>query len=280
MSTIPLKVAQKAGVPIRIAHSHSSNQDKNFKYILKLYYKRHIFRYATSLFACSVEAGKWMFGKHSFSVLPNAIDTKQYIFNYEKRYQVREALGLGDALVIGHVGRFSKVKNHTFLVDIFHEVYKKTSNVKLLLVGDGQKLPEVKEKVQGLKLSDSVVFTGIRSDVADILQAMDVFVLPSLYEGLPVTMIEAQASGLPCVISDQVPIECKKTDLVHQLGLNESVNVWAERLLEVFSTERGDTSSEIAQAGFDIKENSQRLQDFYLCNIQSCNTKNVKKKVQ
>ncbi len=264
MSAIPLKAARDAGVPIRIAHSHSSNQDKNFKYFLKMYYKRKISNYATNLYACSEAAGKWMFGEHSFSVLPNAIDTKQYAYNIQKSIEIRKELGLDNALVIGHVGRFSEVKNHKFLVDIFNEVYKKKDNVKLLLVGDGQTLSEIRERVQRLQLSDSVIFTGIRSDVADVLQAMDVFVLPSLYEGLPVTIIEAQASGLPCLISDKVPIECKKTDLVNQIGLNETATVWTERILEVAKEERRDTSSEIVRAGFDIRENAKQLQHFYL----------------
>ena len=264
MSAIPLKLAQKAGVPVRIAHSHSSNQDKNFKYPLKLYYKRKISHYATSLFSCSEEAGKWMFGKQNFSVLPNAIETSQYTYNAEKRHTIRKTFKLDNALVIGHVGRFSEVKNHKFLVDIFNEVYKKNDKARLLLVGDGQKMQEIKEKVQSLQLSDAVIFTGIRSDVADILQAMDVFVLPSLYEGLPVTMIEAQASGLPCVISDRVPIECKKTDLVNQIGLNKSATVWAEQILEVAKKERRDTFDEMVHAGVDIQESAKQLQHFYL----------------
>lgn len=264
MSAIPLKEARRAGIPIRIAHSHSSNQDKNFKYYLKLYYKSKISNYATNLFACSIEAGEWMFGKHSFSVLANAINSEQYIYNEDKRYKVREELGLRDTLVIGHVGRFSEVKNHTFLVDIFNEIYKKNKAVKLLLVGDGQKFLETKEKVRRLQLTNAVVFTGIRTDVTDVLQAMDVFVLPSLYEGLPVTMIEAQASGLPCVISDKVPIECKKTDLVYQIGLNESVEEWVENILKASKMERKDTSCDIIRAGFDIRENAKQLQNFYL----------------
>lgn len=267
MSAVPLMIARNAGVPVRIAHGHSNNQDKDFKYLLKLYYKRKIPRCATSLFACSTEAGRWMFGKQNFFVLPNAIDTKQYIYNAEKRYKVRKELGLDDALVIGHVGRFSKVKNHEFLVDIFHEVYMQRNNVKLLLVGDGEKMQEVKEKVMRLQLSNIVIFTGTRSDVADVLQAMDVFVLPSLYEGLSIATLEAQASGLPCLISDRVSVECKKTSLVNQLGLNEPATVWAKRILEVVDTERRDTSSEIAYAGFDIQDNAQKLQNFYLYHV-------------
>ena len=271
MSAIPLKMAKKAGIPIRIAHGHSNNQDRDIKYIIKLHYKGKIARYATSLFACSDEAGKWMFGKQNFLVLPNAIDTKQYIYNAEKRNKVRKELNLDNALVIGHVGRFSEVKNHTFLIDIFNEIYKKNSNAKLLLVGDGHKKQEIREKIMRLQMSDSVILTGIRSDVADVLQAMDVFVLPSLYEGLSIATIEAQASGLPCLISDRVSVECKKTSLVNQIGLNESEMKWAETVLEIAKQERRDTSDEIICAGFDIEENARELQDFYLNKTQNNN---------
>lgn len=263
MSAIPLKAARDAGIPIRIAHSHSSNQDKNLKYYLKLYYKSKISQYATNLFACSEDAGQWMYGEQDFVILPNAIDTKQYIYNVEKRNKVRKEFNLDDVLVIGHVGRFSEVKNHTFLIDIFKEIHNKHKDAKLLLVGDGQKMQDIRGKVQRLQLTDSVIFTGIRSDVADILQAMDIFVLPSLYEGLPVTIIEAQASGLPCIISDKVPIECKKTELVDQIGLNEPASTWAERILEV-KVKREDTSNILIRAGFDIQESAKQLQNFYL----------------
>ena len=263
MSSIPLKVAKKAGVPIRIAHAHSSNQDKNIKYIPKLYFKKKIPMVATQLFACSKSAGDWMFGQSDVQVLQNAIDAKQYDFNNKTRCKIRKQLGLENEYVLGHVGRFSSVKNHTFLIDVFERLKKTEANVKLLLVGDGEKYSEIEEKVKNKRLSEDVIFLGLRSDVNLIMQAMDVFLLPSLYEGLPVTMVEAQAAGLPCLISDRVPLECKITDLVYQVALDESLEIWIEKILDVKKIRRDSTYDVIKEAGFDIYDNAKKLQEFY-----------------
>lgn len=264
MSWIPLNAAKKAGVPIRIAHAHSSNQDKDFKYLLKLYYKKKIPSVATSLFACSEVAGEWMFGTSDVSVIPNAIDASAYRFDEEKRRNMRAEFGLSDYLVLGHVGRFSPVKNHSFLIDVFAEICKRTSVARLLLVGNGDKFEEIQNKAKELNLSDKVIFLGLRSDVHKVMQAMDAFVLPSIYEGLPVTIVEAQAAGLPCLISNKVPIECKKTELVEQMSLNEPVHEWADRLLKMMQQKRKDTLEEIKKAGFDVRANAQNLQQYYL----------------
>ena len=264
MSGIPLKAAKKAGVPVRIAHAHSSNQDKDFKYLLKLYYKKKISAVATDLFACSEMAGNWMFGVESVPVLANAIDANKYRFNEEKRMEMREEFGITDEVVIGHVGRFSSVKNHDFLVEIFAEFCKKNTKAKLLLVGSGEKVDDIQKKVQEMNLSEKVMFLGLRSDVCDVMQAMDIFALPSLYEGLPVTIVEAQASGLPCLISDKVPIECKKTDLVDQVALSDSADIWANKIIQMMEWKRKDTFQEIKKAGFDIQQNAEKLQQFYL----------------
>lgn len=264
MSSVILKEATKHNIPVRIAHSHSSSQDKNFKYLIKLIYRCHIPKYATKMFSCGEEAGRWMFRGAKFEVLNNAIDAKKYVFDYEKRREQRKYMNIDeDCLLLGHVGRFCFPKNHTFLIDIFSEICKK-KNAKLLLVGDGELRAQIEEKVKKLNLSDKVIFTGIRSDVANLMQAMDIFVFPSNYEGLPVTLIEAQASGLPCVISNQVPIECKKTDLVQQIALEEKAEVWADKIIEMAHTERENTYEEIKKSGFDIQENAKKLQEFYL----------------
>ena len=265
LSSVILKAAAQNGVPVRIAHSHSSAQDKNIKYPIKLYYKRLIPQYATDLFACGREAGEWMFGGAPFRILNNAIDAASYRYDAEKARQVRQDLGIpADALVIGHVGRFSPPKNHKFLIDIFSAVHSKEENAYLLLVGDGNLRQRMEERVRSKGLGSRVIFTGIRSDVPALLQAMDVFVFPSLYEGLPVTMVEAQAAGLPCVISENIPSDCDLTTLVRRVAIADSPDRWAEEILSARAEARRNTYREIADAGFDIIENSKWLQNFYL----------------
>lgn len=265
LSAVILKIAAQNGVPVRIAHSHNSAQDKNIKYLVKLYYKRYIPQYATGLFACGKNAGEWMFCGAPFQILNNAINAASYRFNAEKAEWMRQDLSIPqNALVIGHIGRFSPQKNHEFLIDIFSAVHAKDSNAYLLLVGDGGLRPKIEEKVKALGFERQVIFTGVRSDVPDLLQAMDVFLFPSLYEGLPVTMIEAQASGLPCFISEKVPLECKITEQVTQIPLQAPAEQWSKQILAARNMKRQDTYAEIAAAGFDIVESAKWLQDFYL----------------
>ncbi|MDO4333571.1 MAG: glycosyltransferase family 1 protein [Eubacteriales bacterium] len=263
MSSVPLKAAKMHGIPVRIAHSHNSNQDRNLKYIMKLVYKSKIPAVATTLFACSEDAGGWMFGNHPYRILANAIDAKAYSLNQQRRRRLRAQFGLQDNLTVGHVGRFRAQKNHTFLIDIFYEIKNRIPDARLLLVGDGDEETAVRKKVEKSGLQNSVLFLGARNDVAELMQIMDVFVLPSLYEGLPVTVIEAQASGLPCLISDKVPIECKKTDLVQQVPLSADVKIWADAVTASVQAERRDTYEEIKESGFDISENAKWLQEFY-----------------
>lgn len=262
MSAIPLKAAKKHGVPVRIAHSHSSRQDRDLKYPLKLLFKRGIPHQATQLFACGREAGRWMFGTDDFRVLNNAIDAGRYACDPQVRSAVRSELGIpADALVAGHVGRFMAPKNHSFLLRIFAEL---PETAMLLLVGDGELRQENEQLAEELGIRDRVIFAGLRSDVERMLQAMDVFVFPSLYEGLPLSIVEAQAAGLPCLISDKVPIECKKTDLVTQLPLDDTPAKWAEAVLSATELPRQDTLAQIRDAGFDICANAEWLQNYYL----------------
>lgn len=263
MAGIPLKYAKKYGVPVRIAHSHNSNQTKDFKYLLKLIYKKNIPRNATHLFACGKDAGDWMFGTNSYQILYNAIDAKRFSYNREKSIYVKNKLGLNGKFVIGHVGRFAPQKNHEYLIDIFYEVQRREDNSILLLIGKGELYPKIKDKVKKLGLEGKVRFMGQQSQIAALMQGMDAFVFPSIYEGLPVTMIEAQAAGLPCFISDQVPIECKKTNLVTQIPLESGAKTWAEEILKKKAYEKEDTYEQIVKAHFDIKENARWLQEYY-----------------
>ena len=264
MSAYPLRAAKRAGIPIRIAHAHSTSQDRDWKYWFKLFSLQIIPRYATDYFACGKEAAKWMFGDCPAIILPNAINAEDYIFNQAMREKVRSQFGImTDELLIGHVGRFSPPKNHDFLVDVFAEVLKQRK-AKLLLVGIGPLQEHIKNRVDILQLSEKVIFAGLRSDVSQLLQAMDVFIFPSIYEGLPLTVIEAQAAGLPCIISDKVPIECKKTDLVQQVELSKGVSVWANIAIRAGKIVRKNTYAQICSARFDIADNAKWLESYYV----------------
>ena len=221
--------------------------------------------YATKLFACGNAAGNWMFQGQPFQILNNAIDTKKHTYSEQVAAEVRKEFDIENCKVIGHIGRFNPQKNHTFLIDIFAEIKKIRPDAKLLLVGGGEGMTAIQQKVEKLGLKDSVIFTGVRPDVNRLLQAMDVFVFPSLYEGLPVTMVEAQAAGLPCVISDKVPDECIVTEgLVTVQKLSDSVENWAKHIVSRANMQRKDTGEQIKAHGFDIAENAKWLEEFYL----------------
>lgn len=267
LSGIVLKYAKKNGVPFTIAHSHSSNQNKDLKYIIKLIAKKSIPKYADYLFACGKEAGEWMFNTDDFTILNNAIDTKRYIYNEEKSLRMKEKLGIKGKFVIGHVGRFRQEKNHSFIIDVFKDVCEKDPNSILLLVGDGPLEEDIRRKVYDLGLLDKVKFLGARDDVNDLMQSMDVFILPSLYEGIPLTMIESQASGLDCVISDKVPKECIVTQNIKVISLEESPKYWANEIIKTKNRKRRKSYNEIQNSKFDIKSNARWLEEFYLKNM-------------
>ena len=266
LSGIVLKHAKKAGILIRIAHCHSSSQDKNVLYPVKMYYKSKIKKYATKMFACGTAAGKWMFGNNEdFDVLPNAIDVNQYIYSLDIRKTMRLEFNIAsDTLVIGHVGRFCNVKNHDFLVDVFADLLKKKRDAVLILVGQGEKQGLIRKKVQNMGIADNVLFLGLRNDVCNILQMMDIFILPSLYEGVPVSIIEAQAAGLKCLVSSCIPIDCKLTNLVLQMKLEDGAKCWSNQILDDYNYCRTNTKKEIVKSHYDIVENAKWLQKFYL----------------
>ena len=269
LSAVALQCAKECGVPVRIAHSHVASQDKNLKYLIKLYYKRKIPSYATDLLACSHAAGDFMFPGHSYQIMKNAIEVDRFTYNSAVRKKIRDEFGFDDKIVIGHIGRFFPQKNHSFLIQVFAECLKREPKARLLLVGDGELRKDAEAQVNELGIADKVIFTGVRGDVEELLQAMDVFLFPSLYEGLPVTMIEAQASGLPCVISDQVSKECIITDdLVKIQSLKNSAGVWADIVLELAAQKRVDHSEEVKTSGYDVKNAAARAEKFYIKKAQ------------
>ncbi|MCB2339586.1 glycosyltransferase family 1 protein [Clostridium estertheticum] len=272
-SVIPLFYAKKNRIPVRIAHCHGSKSESGVNGIIRSALRPLLKFVTTDYFACSKDAGIYLFGENYFNlgkinIIKNPVDSSKYVFNKEKRLKIRRLLNLDNRFVIGHVGRFHSVKNHTFLIDVFNEVHKKNSNAMLVLIGTGTEQERIKEKVKRLKLTSSVEFLGLRNDVADLLQAIDVFVFPSLYEGLGLVTIEAQATGLPCVISDTIPKEVNITGLVKCLNLNDSIENWARKIIESGNIERQNTQVEIIKYGYDISKNAEWLQEFYLKNYE------------
>ena len=270
LSVFPLFAAWRAGVPVRIAHSHSTAGDgMDFKRDLIKYALRPFSKlFATHYFACSEHAGHWMFGDAPFTLMPNAIDTERFAYNPRTRVELRQSLELENKFVIGHVGRFSPQKNHDFLLNIFQEVCKKRDDCILMLIGGlgtaGTDIEKnLRAKAEKMGLSDKVLFMGTYEDISGFYQVMNVFVLPSLYEGLPVTVVEAQAAGLPCVLSDRITREVKITEETYFLSLRDSPGAWAERLLSFQGRERRDTAVEVWKAGFDIHEAAQKLESYY-----------------
>lgn len=232
MSYLPLLAAKKAGIPIRIAHSHNTSIDRDFKYILKQLFRFKITSVANHYCACGKEAGKFLFGNREITIIPNAIEVNKFLYDAEMRRKKREELGINDEFVLGHVGRLAYQKNHKFLIEIFSEVHKKDSNTVLFLIGIGEKEHEIREQIHMLGLDKVVRFLGNRSDVNELYQAMDLFIMPSFFEGIPVTGIEAQFAGLPCVFSDKVPKEVGFFEKCNFISLKSEISSWVDIIMQ------------------------------------------------
>lgn len=262
----PLIAGKKARIPHIIAHSHNAQIPPGLlRKILHTFNRRRLPSLADSFFACSEAAGRWLFTpEHSFQIIHNAIDENKFRFHPEIRQKMRHRLHLEDHLVIGHVGRFQYQKNHDFLLDIFHQLTLFRPDARLLLIGAGELMPAIQEKAARLNLSNSVLFAGAQNNIPDWLQAMDVALLPSHFEGLPLTAVEAQASGLPLFASDAVSSEICLTSLAHRLPLTLGADEWADKILSFLSSyRREDTSGQIRAAGYSIDSEAKRLADLY-----------------
>lgn len=272
LSVFSLHAAKKAGVPVRIAHSHSTtNRAEWKKNIIKQILRPFSKVYATDYFACSELAGRWLFGNKAYDkgkvyILNNAIDVEKFAYNEEMRKKKRIELNIDDnTIVIGHIGRFVKQKNHKKLIEIFNEVHKQNKNTILLLAGQGPLMNDVKKQVDDNGLKDSVIFLGQRDDVNELYQAFDVFLLPSLYEGLPVVGIEAQAAGLLCIFSDNMTKETKVLETTEFLSLSKDEKKWAnEEIKAVKGYKRNDTIKEISNNGFNIKKETEKIESRYI----------------
>lgn len=272
LSIFPLFAAKVSGVPIRIAHSHSTTNKKELKKnLLKQMLRPFSRKYATNFLACSELAGRWLFGDKAFNnkrvtIINNAIDVEKFKYNKEIREKKRKKLGISaDTLVIGHIGRFVEQKNHLMLIDIFNEIHKKNNNSILMLVGQGPLLQKVNEKICNLELEKSIKVLGQRDNIEELYQIMDIFLLPSLYEGLPVVGVEAQASGLLCILSDSITKETKILNTTQYLSLSQTAEEWAKKIIEYNNNfERKNTTKEMKENRFDIKEEANKLQEFYI----------------
>lgn len=267
-NSFPLRAAKKAGVSCRIVHAHSTKLDFDYKLPVRAVSKYLAPYYATECFACGEAAGEWAFPGKKFVVMRNAIEVEKYLPNRSVRQRVREEFCISSEFVVGHVGRFDHAKNHWFLLKVFSELKKVEPKSKLMLVGCGDRFCEIKDEASRLGLMDDVIFTGVRSDVDELMQAMDVFVMPSLYEGFPVVMVEAQASGLPCVISDKVPIESAIIkDSVSSVPLSSGIDVWVDSILKAKEFDRTSHFDELSDKGFEIKKAAAWLASFYLSKV-------------
>lgn len=267
----PLKVAKKFNIPIRIIHGHSTQQGGHKIHKLIHYFNQlSIDKYATHLFACSNNAAKWMYssyglGNREYNIINNGIDPELFTYNFEIRERVRKEFRLSNKFVVGHIGRFSIPKNHEFILEVFHEIKKLEKNAILLLVGDGKLKNQIADKIDSKGISDSVIFTGIRSDTSALLNAMDIFLFPSLYEGLGIAAIEAQATGLKCFVSTKVPEEVAITNNISRIPLNKTALDWAKEILKLKNGYiRKSETQQVRAKGYDINGVALWLQELYL----------------
>lgn len=267
-----LKAARDAGVPVRIAHAHTNNIARDFKYFPKLIMRRLYTLYATELFACSHEAGKFFFNDKPFTVIKNAIDSSKFVADLYVREKTRAELQLDGKFVVGHVGRFHLQKNHAFLIKIFKCIKAKKPDAHLLLVGNGDLETKITQMIANENLSDSVLILKNRSDMSRLYQAMDVFVLPSFFEGLGIVAVEAQASGIPCICSNGVSIEANISPLFKQLNLNDDAQTWADNVI-LWSENmdaHADMHNYVISSGYDICAAAKEMQLYYITATEKC----------
>lgn len=258
-----LKAAKRHHVEKIICHSHgSSNMGSAFTLLMHKFNRLSVGKYVDCKLACSSKAAHWFYGNNikDVVIMPNAVNLDEFTPSNVIRQKKREELGVKDEFVVCHIGRFSREKNHTFLIDIFKEVSNRI-NAKLLLCGEGDLKAEIMEKVKSSNLEKNVSFLGMRRDISEILQAVDVLILPSLHEGLPITLVEAQAAGVPCVVSDTVSKEAKLTDLVSFVSLEDSVDLWADRILSYQGYCKKSYKSQLEEKGFGIGQLKKKVND-------------------
>jgi len=272
----PLVYAKKYGVPIRIIHSHSSSVKRNLKtrlihQVLHLINKTRIRSLATHYWGCSDKALDWMYAytgiRSKAIMINNGIETSKFTFNVQVRDEVRNEFELANQFIVGHVGSFIHVKNHSFLINLFSVLLKDISDAKLMLIGDGELRYDIIKQVQSLGIENSVILTGSRGDVNRLLQAVDLLIMPSFFEGLPVSLVEAQAAGLPILASNTISNDVAITPNIKFLSLKEGLSVWLEAIKNIHKDfVRQDSTEYIVNAGFDINQTASFVCDIYLNN--------------
>lgn len=269
--------AKQRNVPVIIAHAHNARMDRDKKLIFRLLWKKRMRKSINQYFTCGKEAAENLFGKklalQSYQ-MNNAIDVENFRFNEKVRNHKRKELNADTNINLVNIGRFNTQKNQLFLLEVFAEILKLNPNYQLFLVGLGDLETQLKQKVKELNLQDSVHFLGLRNDVPELLQAMDVFLFPSLHEGFSVAFVEAQTTGIKCVISDGVPAESILVkENVEVISLKENAEQWAEKIVKIDVSQRKDVSEIIKEKGYDIKENARKLEDKYIELVKSTKDK-------
>lgn len=273
---IVMAAAKKCGIKKRICHSHFSQPldfgQSKFKSMIsdvyRVFMRKAVTKYSTDIIGCSKESGEYLAGKSGFSkkgvVLNNGIDTNEYIFDEKKRNSLRTQLGIEDKIVLGHIGQMYYVKNHTFLIDIFNAFQKKNENSVLLLISDGPDREKIQNKVDLLGLTEKVKFLGFRNDISDLLLALDCFVFPSIHEGFPLTLVEAQAAKLPCVVSDTITKDVELSNALSFVSLNNDTDKWCSEIEKMISLNRNEIDNSTVIENFDIKNVVKKLEQIYL----------------
>ncbi len=275
LSLYYVHLAKQMGVPVRIIHSHNTalrrSAGKPLKLLLHNAAKALLADSGTDYWACSSPAANFLFSgkalsRHGFRFIPNGIDTDRFQFNFSEREAVRTELGVAGAFVVGNVGRLCFQKNQEFLLDVFANMLSRKPESRLLLVGEGEQSDELRRKAARLGVADKVIFYGVSDHVERLMWAMDVFVMPSRFEGLPVTAVEAQAAGLPCIFSENITEECKVTPLSRFLSLGGGSAAWGQAVMELASEphQRQKGAQLVRDAGFDIRMVSAQIQEYYM----------------
>ncbi|MGN0377053.1 MAG: glycosyltransferase family 1 protein [Suilimivivens sp.] len=267
-AAIYLPIAKKAGIETTIAHARSAGVDKGLKGLLTRWMRRNLSEKTDYMFTCSKLAGISVFGNNAVEegktiFIPNAIDCPAFTYNEWTREKIRKELGLMDKYVIGHVGRFHYAKNHEYLLRVFAELSAGSDQYVLILLGEGGGMEKAKALSKELGIESKIYFLGNRGNVYDYYQAMDYFVYPSRFEGLPGTVVEAQTSGLRCLISDSICNEVSVTDLVHTMSIEEEPKKWAEYIEKTKDYERKSPMEEMQKAGFDVSAQAELMMKFY-----------------
>lgn len=273
LASVYFKVAKRCGVQVTMSHSHITSAERSLKGLIKRILRRNLCKYTDHRFACSTEAGRYLYGKHTFTVMPNAIQVEKFGFSPEVRAEIRHAHGWQDRIVVGHLGRFTPQKNHFYLIDVFKAYAQREPRAVLCLCGDGDLQASVREYVAKNGLADRVFFAGNVQNANEYYQAFDLFVMPSLYEGLPVSGVEAQTSGLKCYFADTITRETALiAENVEFLPIDQGAEVWAARLEPTDPEHRAAAFSAVAESEYNIQKLVEKLESFLINEYEGTKT--------